>query len=164
MLKEIKNRHSIRKYTSKKVSKQDLEKLLASGMQAPSARNEQPWSFIVVQSRKLLTEMSKTTPYQAMLKKASAAIIVLGDSKIASKEYCLIDCSAAIENILLEATHLGIGTCWCAIAPRKERIQAYRDIFHIKRHIIPVGVISIGYPNEEKKFINRYYQEKVTWL
>lgn len=164
MLKDIKNRHSIRKYIDKEVSKKDLEKLLRSAMQAPSAMNEQPWRFIVVQDSKLLKKMSKVTPHQAMLAKASAAIIVLGDKKVSHKEFVYEGCGAAIENMLLEATHLGIGTCWCAIDPNKDKVKAYRELFSIKNHLIPIGVISIGYSNEDKEFIDRYDETKIIWL
>ena len=164
MLKEIKNRHSIRRYNDKQVDKKDLEKLLRSAMQAPTALNEQPWRFIVVQDKKILKKMSKTTPHQAMLSKASAAIVVMGDKKVNHKEFIDVDCGAAIENILLEATRLGIGTCWCAIDPIKDRIAAYKELFCLKSNLAPIAVVAIGYPSETKEFIDRYDEEKVTWL
>lgn len=163
MLKEIKNRHSIRKYTNKEVTKKDLEKLLKSAMQAPTALNEQPWRFIAVTNKKVLKKMSQTTPHQAMLAKAGAAIVVLGDKRVDHKQFISVDCGAAIQNILLEATHMGLGCCWCAIDPIKERIEAYKELFLLKSYLAPIAVVSIGYPNEVKEFVDRYDEEKVTW-
>ncbi len=163
MLKEIRNRHSIRRYTEEKIERKDIVKLLKAAMQAPTARNEQSWRFIVVDDEKALKKMATFSPNTPMLNDAKAAIVVMGDTTINRKEYIYVDCAAAIENILLEATHIRIGACWCAIGPNKDRIDNYMSFFKFKKKLLPVAVIALGYPAEEKEFIDRYDENKVIW-
>jgi len=74
-------RRSIRRYTGKDVDKSQIKILLTSAMYAPSARNEQPWHFIVVDKRELMNRIMKVHPYASMLSEASVAIIICGDEK-----------------------------------------------------------------------------------
>lgn len=163
MIKEIETRRSIRKYTDKEVTKEDLLDLLKAAMHSPTARNLQEWRFFVSNSRDVLDKIA-TIPAYLMLQKAKAVIIVCGDRTINSEEYCFVDCAAATQTILLEATHKGIGTCWCAIEPRKERSDALRKLLKLKDNIFPVALISIGYPGEEKGIEDRFDDTKITWL
>lgn len=164
MLKEIKERKSIRKFQDKEVELEKIKSLLHSAMQAPTCRNMQSWRFIVVCNRQALCDMETLQPYMGMMKNASCAIIVLGDSTINPKEgYLYVDAAASIENILLEAVHLDLGTCWCAIAPDKDRIDNFRNYYHIDKNLLPIAAIAIGYPDEQKEFIDRYDPNKITW-
>lgn len=163
MIKEIEARRSIRKYSEKLVTKEEVEDLLKAAMHAPTARNLQEWRFIASVNRKTLDDLAEIPAYQ-MLKGASAVIIVMGDTDVNSEEFCYVDCAAATQNILLEATSKGIGTCWCAIAPREERMKPIADYFKLKENLLPIALISIGYPGEEKGIDDRYDEKKVTWL
>ncbi|HQK53549.1 MAG TPA: nitroreductase family protein, partial [Sedimentibacter sp.] len=101
-MKAILERRSIRKYTGEPVSDEDLRDLLKAAMAAPSAGNGQPWEFIIVNDRQLLTEITKVHPYSAMLLEAPIAIIVCGKlNNERYKGYWVQDCSAATENILI---------------------------------------------------------------
>jgi len=164
MLKEIKLRHSTRKFTDQKVSKQTLQKLLRSAMQAPTALNEQPWRFIVVTDKSILQTISKYSKYTGFIAKAPSAIIVYADTKVSRKEFCVVNVGAAIENMLLEAVKLNLGTCWCAIDPIKDTIALYKKYFKLKRTEKPIAIVAVGYKAEEKEFIDRYDDNKVTWL
>ena len=163
MIKEIETRRSIRKYTNKEVTKEVLEDLLKAAMHAPSARNVQEWRFYVSNNRKVLDDIANIPAYQ-MLKGAGAVIIVAGDTNENSESFCYVDCAAATQNILLEAKSLGVGTCWCAIEPRKERSDALREYLKLENNIFPVALISIGYPDEEKGIEDRYDENKIHWL
>lgn len=163
MIKEIETRRSIRKYTDKEITKEDLLDLLKAGMHSPTARNLQEWRFIVSNNKEVLDKIATIPAYQ-MLLGARAVIIVCGDRTINSEEYCFVDCAAATQTILLEATHKGIGTCWCAIEPRKERSDALRDLLKLEDNIFPVALVSLGYPAEEKGIEDRFDDNKITWL
>lgn len=119
MLTEIWTRQSIRRYEDRTVEKEKLEELLRAAMHAPTARNTQSWRFMVIRNRKALDEMTTLQPYTGMMKTAPCAILVMGDQKATDlDEYLYCDCSAAIQNILIEARHQGLSTCWCAVGPR----------------------------------------------
>lgn len=91
-----------RKYTSGKVPYKMLLDFIKAGMNAPSAGNEQPWHFVIIDDRNLLKKITKIHSYSSMLKQAPAAILVCADLGLfAYDEYWVQDCSAATENILL---------------------------------------------------------------
>lgn len=164
MLEEIRNRRSIRKFTDKVVEEEKIEDLLRAAMSAPTARNKQSWRFTVVTNREALNSMTDHLPSMSMMRAASCAIIVMGDREASQPdEFLYVDSAAAIENMLLEAVHLGLGTCWCAIGPRSERIEYFSEYFQISEQYLPIAAIAVGYPAEEKEFEDRYDQTKVSW-
>lgn len=163
MIKEIETRRSIRKYVDKEVTKEELLDLLHAAMHSPTARNLQEWRFYVSNNREALDKVASIPAYQ-MLLGAKAMIVVCGDKTINSEEYCFVDCAAATQTILLEAASIGLGTCWCAIEPRKERSEPLKDLLHLDDNIFPVALISIGYPGEEKGVEDRFDENKITWL
>lgn len=158
----ILTRRSIRKFTSQLVSHDLIEKILRAGMQAPSARNKQPWHFIVIQDREMLDKISVVHPYAYMLKEAPLGIVICGDSNIEiTIEYIVQDCSAATQNMLLAAHNFGLGAVWLGIYPREPRIKALRKLLSIPENIIPVSMIAVGYPAEKKEPENRFNPERV---
>jgi nitroreductase len=111
--KAILSRRSIRKYTEEPVSDTDIEALLTAAMHAPSAVNEQPWHFVVIKSRDILQEVSRLIRTAPMAKYAAAAIAVCGDKNLEKfPGLWVLDCSAAAENILLEAAGRRLGAVW----------------------------------------------------
>lgn len=164
MLEEIKKRRSIRKFTDKKVDDGIIENLLKAAMSAPTARNTQSWRFIVVTNRDALNAIADHQASMNMMKTAYCAIIVMGDREASQPdEYLYVDSAAAIENMLLEAVHLGLGTCWCAIGPKTDRIKYFRESYQISEQYVPIAAVAVGYPDEEKEAVDRYDQAKVSW-
>lgn len=164
MLKVIADRHSIRRYTDEAVSREDLEALLRSAMQAPTAKNLQDWRFLAILNKEDLVKISDFPGYYSMFKNAAASIVVMSDGSIfENREYCYADCGAACENILLEAVNLGLGAVWCAIGPNEDRIESFRKTFDIPAEYVPVAAIAIGHPAEDKGFIDRYDEKKIIW-
>ena len=160
----ILNRRSIRKYSGKTVDKSDIHLLLKAGMYAPSARNEQPWHFIVIDDRGLLNRIREVHPYASMLSGAALAILVCGDENLElSKGYWPVDCSAATQNILLAAHALGLGAVWLGVYPRTERQSAINKIFKLPSHVQPFSLISIGHPAEEKGIPDRFKDDRIRW-
>lgn len=155
-------RRSIRKYEKTPVPKEIIKTLLKAGMNAPSAGNEQPWHFIVIQEREILDAIPAIHPYGQMLKDAPAAIVICGDvAEERFKGFWVQDCSAASQNILLEAVNQGLGAVWVGIYPIQERINAFQELLHIPAEIIPLNIIPIGYPAEQKLPAERYESARI---
>lgn len=156
-IQAVLSRRSIRRYTSQPVPQEVIEDLLKAAMSAPSAGNEQPWHFVVISDGKILNEIPKFHPYSSMLSEASAAILVCGDLREEKyKGFWIQDCSAATQNILIAACAKGLGAVWLGIYPIEERIKGMRKLLGIPEHIVPLSLISIGYPAEKKPPANRY--------
>ena len=161
----IQKRRSIREYQDKAVSRELLEKLLQAGMAAPSARNSKPWEFVVV------TEKATLDKLRANLKNgnynAPAAIVVLGNLKIATAEsstrFWVQDCTAAVENMLIAAAGLGLGTVWIGSYPKEDVMQAERDILGISQDVYPLALFYVGYPAEEVPPRTQYEAGRVHW-
>ena len=163
----IKKRRSIRKFKPDiKVTKEQIDKLLYAAMLAPSACNSRPWEFVAVTKRDVLDEIANIHPYAQMCRTAAAAIIVVAlpqtDEKPAG--YFPQDCGAAVQNILLEAVSQGLGTCWCGIYPRDERIPSFRKLFKIAETKIPFCVIAIGTPDEAPDMRGFFDESKVSYI
>ncbi len=150
-------RRSIRRYTNKIVSDELLEQILKAGMAAPSAGNQQPWHFVVIDDREILNEIPKVHPYSNMLKEASHAIVVCGDTSRQRYEgFWVQDCSAATQNMLLMATELGLGSVWLGVYPNKERVNAIKELLNMPENVIPLCIVSVGYPAETKEPADRF--------
>jgi nitroreductase len=156
------NRRSIRKYKDQKIIKDELNSILKTAMYAPSAMNLQAWQFILIDDKNILIETIKSIPYAEMLKQSAAAILVCGDSAVEKNESWLIqNCSAAIQNILLSAHGLGIGSCWIAIHGMDDVYKNIKDQFGLPENIVPVSLISLGYPDETVITEERFNEEKI---
>lgn len=167
VIEAIMTRRSIRKYTGEPISDNDLDTIVRSGMQAPSAHNRQPWEFIVIRDKSKFEEVAKGHKYANMLLEAEVCIIVCGDEEKQKKNGFLIaDCSAAIQNILLATHGIGLGAVWCGLYPDPEKIELINNICQLPSNIIPIGMVVIGHVNEEKEKVDRYDTDKVhyeTW-
>lgn len=158
----IETRRSIRSFNNKKIEDEKIEKILESAMVAPSARNAQPWEFIVVDKQELLEKMADIITYGQMLREASHGIIVCFDtSKAVAFEYGVIDTSAATQNILLRAHDLGLGAVWLGVYPREERVERLKDLFSLPENIIPVSGIALGYSEKLGKSVDRFDPKKI---
>jgi nitroreductase len=161
-LEAIKTRRSIRKYTGKTVPNEIVTKLLEAAMYSPSARDTEPWHFIVVTQKELLHKIPKIHPYANMMYEAPLAILVCGDMSIEHiPEYIAIDCAAATQNLLLAARDLGLGTVWVGVYPRMERIEPLINLFELPESILPISLVAVGYPNEEVEQPERFKKNRI---
>ncbi len=161
-LAAIRTRRSIRAYTAEPVSEEMIETLLAAAMQAPSARNEQPWHFVVIQQRALLDTLAEALPYGKMLYQAPLAVVVCAEAALdVSDGYWVQDCSAATQNLLLAAHASGLGAVWIGIYPRAERIADLRPLLALPDSVTPLCVIAAGHPAEAVSPENRYRPDRV---
>lgn len=160
--KAILSRRSIRKYSGKDIPEEHYEILLKAAMHAPSARNRQPWHFIVISDSNILKALSDSNTSWKMLSQAARAVVVCGDTQSENAESFLIqDCSAATQNILLAAHELGLGAVWLGVHPREDRMKTIIEMLKIPGNIIPVSMISLGYPDEERQVEERYLTERI---
>lgn len=155
-------RHSVRKFTDEKVPDELIVNLLKAGMQAPSSCNAQPWEFIVVskeEDKKAISEMHRFAKPAAG---ASHLIITLGNLNEA-KVHGMIeqDLGACNENILLQATHEGLGAVWLGFHPIEDRTLRLKEFLNIPDYCIPFSVICVGWPEREGNVKLRYDESKV---
>jgi nitroreductase len=163
-LEAIHTRRSIRKYEDKPVPEELIRKVIAAAMMAPSARNGQPWQFVVITERKLLAEIPQFHPNASMVAQAPAAILVCGDTTLElSPGYWPIDCAAATENLLLAAHALGLGAVWTGVYPKQPRMDGFRQMLNLPDHVIPHTLIPIGYSAEHAASQDRYREDRVRW-
>ena len=153
-------RRSIREYTAEPVSEKHIKTILEAAMAAPSASNRRPWHFIVVTDRQKLDALAENHPYGKMLFKAPLCIAICGDRSLAER-YWAQDCSAATENLLLAVTALGLGAVWLGVHPRDDRVKAVRGLLNIPNNFVPLNLISIGHPAEEKDPRTQYDESRV---
>lgn len=165
IIDNIMTRTSVRSYTDKSVEDEKIELILKAGMAAPTARNKQPWVFIVVNDKELLTQMADSLPYAKMAAQASVAIVACGDLSKAlegdAAAYWIQDVSAATENILLAAHGLGLGAVWTGVYPIKERMNTVCRILNLPENIVPLNVIPVGYPKENPVPKDKWKKENV---
>lgn len=145
----IEKRASVRRFADEPVSKQQILKVLDAARRAPSGHNAQPWQFIVVTDKRLIEELSVI---QNCIAQAPAVIGIILDA--GKSRFWLEDGAAAIENISLAATALGLGTCWIEgnLLPREEEVKQILDIpEHLRLlALLPLGVPS-GSPKQARK-------------
>jgi len=157
-------RRSVRKYTNQQVTDEQIELILRAAMAAPSARNAQPWEFLVVRNKYNFAKIMQVHPYSSMLKEASVAIIVCGNQKrelVEGTNYWVQDCSASTENILIQVADMGLGAVWLGVYPREDRIHGLREILDLPSYVIPLAIISIGYPAEETFPAERFDKDRI---
>jgi nitroreductase len=159
----ILSRRSIRAYTDEPVTETQVEQMLRAAMSAPSANNEQPWQFVVINDRALLdTIPEEVHPYSQMLKEAPVAILVCGEPRRQHHAgFWEQDCAAATENLLLAAHALGLGAVWLGVHPREKRVVAMRQLLRLPEYLVPFALISIGHPAEDVPPAERYDPARV---
>ncbi len=159
---DILKRRSIRTYLDKPVDREILVKLLKAGMSAPSACNNQPWEFVVVTEK--IDEL-RNRLYHGNYN-APAAIVVCGNLKLAKgglERYWVQDCSAALENILVAATSFGLGSVWIGLHPLPSTIEPVSELLNIPDYVVPLGIVLIGYSDEDKDSRTQYNEKRIYW-
>ncbi len=157
-------RRSVRKYQDKPVPAAVIRDVLEAAMAAPSANAKDPWEIIVVQKPDVLAEIAAGLPYGKMLAGAPVGFVVCGDLRRVNGQhlsYLLQDCSACIENLLLALSMLGLGGVWLGVHPREDRIAHLHGLFRLPEHVLPIGVVSAGYPAEQPAPRTRFSPARV---
>lgn len=157
----INSRRSVRNFTQQPVEKELINKILDFAIKAPSACNIQGWHFIVVDDEEIKQKLIDFGG-SIVIGNAPVGILVLYDGRTKNTEFRdnIQSAAAAIENILLAATHYDLGSCWICHLPSKRQL---RKIFSIPEHMDPIAYVLLGY----KKFISvevprKYKSEEIT--
>lgn len=154
-------RRSIRKFETRPVSLEQETLLLQAAFSGPSSTNSRPWHFIIVRDADRRRALAGLHDYTAMLAHAPLVIAVLGHP---SSAWWIEDCSAATENILLEATELGLGSIWCGVRIPDGDEREYYPILGIPEasQWRVLSLVGIGYPAQQKKARTQYEADKVS--
>jgi len=165
VLSVIHQRKSVRNYTEESVAPDQLETLVKAGFAAPTARNRQPWEFIVITDRETLNRLAEGLRLGKMLASAPAAIAVCGNSneflEDEDREMWIQDCSAAAQNMLLAAEGLNLGAVWVGVLPGKQRMEHVAQVLKLPDRIIPLCIVSVGHPTGFEKPKDKYRPTKV---
>ncbi|MBQ9440605.1 MAG: nitroreductase family protein [Paludibacteraceae bacterium] len=158
-LELLQHRRSIRKYTAQPVEEEKIECLTRAALMSPAGKRLNPWQFVVVTDHEKLSKMSQCRTYGSqMLNEAPLGIVVCADASLS--DTWQFDCAITAENIMLAARDMGLGSCWVQVYGREHddpegrfntAEQWVRHLLSIPDNITVVCVVSIGYPNEERK-------------
>ena len=142
----ILNRRSIRRYEDKEIPKDVLDQIVEAGRQSPSAANRQPYHFVIVTD----SEIKQKLPgrFSGFLKNAPVIIVGCANPKaLLTGKWAIIDTTIALENMVLAAWSLGVGSCW--IGSFNE--QKIKELLKIPKDWKIVALITLGYPAETPK-------------
>ena len=156
----IQKRYSCRAYQQKSIEQEKLDKLMEAARLAPSAKNTQDWRFVVVTDKKVKKQVAETTNRAEVFENAGAIIVGCSNSDFkmtCGQAIAPIDVSIALEHICLQATELGLGTCWIG----SFRTDQVRSILNIPDDINIVELMAVGYPADNAKKPNRLPMEEI---
>jgi len=178
-IKTIKSRRATRTYKNKPIEKEKIDEIIECGLMAPSARNKQPWKFILVTSKDLIKEMGKriqnkviTNPRYSFVKEraktkedaifysAPLVIFILGDK---DNHWSTIDCSLAAENMMLAAKSLGIASCPIGMARYIKDEKDFIEKLDFSENYELILTLVFGYA-DEKPAIKERNKDVVKWV
>jgi nitroreductase len=150
-------RRSIRSYEDREVEQEKIVKLLKAGMAAPSACNMQVWEFVVITDREILGKLSET----AQTYNAPAVMAVCSNTKNIpwKNEDWKAECGAAIENMLLAATAMGLSSIWVGMFDK----DIARKLLDIPEDINIMNLVCFGYSEKRKSSATKYDESAVFW-
>lgn len=157
-------RTSIRKFENKPVEARKVEKLLRAAMVAPSAGDQRPWEFYVVEDPKILAQLALCSPYAGCTKNAPMAFVACSRKEAYFPENVQMDMSAAVENLLLEAVELGLGAVWLGIAPLEDRMAATAKAIALPESLEAFAIIPCGYPVAIEPQEDRFEEARVHYI
>lgn len=139
----ILSRRSVRRYQQKEIPRDAMDKILEAGRQAPSAMNRQPWHFIVVTSNESKKELSKWL-FTKHIKDSPVTIVGCAKTGFLDRKWSIIGTSIALQNMVIAAWALGIGSCW--IGGFKE--DKVKELLEIPDKWKIVALVTLGYPDK----------------
>ncbi len=152
MVKELRERRSIRRYKDIKVEEDILKDILSIGRMAPSGKNKKPWEFLIVDEKKINEKLSQVKPKGGIfLKETPVSIVVVGREDIS--DTWIEDCSIASIYMQLEAHSRGLGSCWVQIKGRfteegSDAEERVKEILGIEKDKRVLCILSLGYPDQ----------------
>jgi nitroreductase len=167
VLELMKQRCSVRQYQDRRIERDKLLYVLEAARVAPSACNNQPWRFFVIEDPSLIAKIAPSWVSAAL---TPVLIVACGDHRLAwkrkdGKDHCDIDMAIAVDHMTLAAAEIGLGTCWICAFDAKRCAQ----LLNLPEHLEPVALLPIGYPAEGKSPDRHATERKpleqiVTWM
>lgn len=160
VMANILQRKSVRTYTDDTIPAQVMENLLRAAMAAPSGRNLQPWSFVVLTDKSQYDSIFANNFNLPMFKASAAIVVVCADTTALMpprdnhnadpvrqpNHLWRDDMGAVTENLLLAAEAHGLGACWTACYPYPDRMEPVKRLLGLPATVLPYCVVPIGYP------------------
>lgn len=163
ILEIIKNRRSIRQFQKKEIPKEIIEKLIEALIWAPSAGNLQSRKFYFVFNQETKEKLTKAALNQDFISQAPLVIVGCADSNISWRYgergknlYSICDVSLSIQNLMLLAFQLGLGSCFVGAFEEKEVAK----ILNLPRNLRPIVIVPVGYPAEKPEAPPRLSKEE----
>jgi nitroreductase len=145
----IEKRRSIRTYKETEIEAEKIDKILESARIAPSAANRQEWKFIVVKDSNTRKKLEKAAMGQKFVTEAPVTIVACSTEServMPCGQYAYtVDLSIAVSFMILEATELGLGTCWLGAFQENE----VKEVLDIPEEIRVVAMFTLGYADED---------------
>lgn len=182
ILEAIYTRRSIRKFTSEMVSKESIERLINAGIQAPSAMNQQPWAFSIIQNKELLQQISDRAKVYLLNRIDEKPILEKYREAFMNTQYNIFyhastlitvyakpgpsaegDCCLAAQNIMLAANALGLGTCWIGFAQLFFNTAEMKKEMQIPEEYTIIAPLIVGYPANKNKMIEKQSPQILFW-
>ena len=162
-MNEIYSRRSIRKYKDTPLEISQINQVIRAGTYAPSAGNEKPWHFIVITKRETMEAITTFHPHTQMLNSAPVAIIACADTSNVKYDgyFWIQDMAAAVQNMLLEATAMNLGSCWCGLYPNPSHVENMSKLLELPSHIIPCAIVALGVADEAREIRERFKENLV---
>ncbi|MGH6735885.1 MAG: nitroreductase family protein [Methyloceanibacter sp.] len=180
LLRAIDGRRSVREYTDAPVDDEVLRELIEAAVKAPSAINQQPWSFIVIKDKARLASMSDQA--KAYFLKASLgapahrdmlndpafhifyhAPVLVVIAAAEPTDWAVEDCALAAENLMLAAYAKGLGTCWIGFAQHWLATADGKAALGLLATYAPIAPIVVGHPRREPPPVPRKTPE-IRWI
>lgn len=162
-IQTILSRVSVREYSDREITKEQVHTILEAGMSGPSCVNARDWSFVVVRDPETLNRMADANGRPAEpLRNAKLGILVCGDLERAfprAPEYWVVDGSIAAQNMILAAQAMGIGSVWLGTWPQMDRVEKQNQLFGLPDTQTPHSIIAFGYPKEPVAKEKLLYEE-----
>jgi nitroreductase len=157
-LEALTTRRSVRRYLPDSIPVETIEKIVNAGRLAPTARNGQPWEFVVVTDPARRAQIAAITEYGKFIAEAPLCVVVLSRQT----RYFLEDGSAATANILNAARALGLGSCWIA-GDKKPYAGRIVELIGAPADMLLISLIAIGSPLEIPTPPKRSLDEVLHW-
>jgi len=160
VLEAIRKRYSCRSYAEKNIEKEKLNEILEAARLAPSAKNLQDWRFVIVTDKAKKQKIAEAANNQMFIERAGAIIIACSNADYVMR--CgqpagAIDVAIALEHICLQATELGLATCWIG----SFFAEKVRPIAGIPEDVQIIELLALGYPADKPKTFSREPMEKI---
>lgn len=160
LLNFLTSRRSIRRFKPDPIPDEVLLKILDVARYAPSARNSQPWVFIVVKDVEIKRKLANIHPWAKPLENAPVGVVVACNSELSPESY-QVDCANATMQLMLAAHAVGLGSVWLQTL---RNIKDVQEIVGLPKNYIPVAMLALGVPDETPTAKKRKELKEIVYL